>query len=90
MNNEFEKVLNSKKYDIAFSSKDLQHDCKGDYIIYDPVATEAIPNHYVDDEDYIDDDASDVLEFYQQYGFVPETFPSHQGKNKIYQTTSKV
>ena len=30
-----------------------------------------------------------VLEFYQKYGFVPETFPSHQGKIKYIKPLSK-
>lgn len=43
-----------KKYGIAFSSKNLFHDEEGDYIIYDKVAREVIPNfddHYIDDDD---------------------------------------
>lgn len=36
LNSEFGKVIDSKKYDVAFSSENLLHDDGGDYVIFDP------------------------------------------------------
>ena len=55
LNNEFKKVVNARKYGIAFSSKDILNDEGGDYIYYDVEEREARNIAILNSHDIFDD-----------------------------------
>ena len=47
LNNEFEKVINLKKYDVAFLTKNLLYDDGGGYVlIFDPYIRCIVPSQW--------------------------------------------
>lgn len=55
LNNEFEKVINLKKYDVAFLTKNLLYDDGRGYVIFDPYIRCTVPSkwfgHFINDEE---------------------------------------